>query len=133
LTLPIAHLFVFIDSLFANNRDLTSQLGFVVILANEKINNKESTFRIKGNLIYFSSTKNKRVTRSILASEVYNIVAGINIAYAISTTLKLITDYFKLPPISTIVYTDSYSLYEYLVKLGITKEKRLIIDIIALR
>ena len=29
--------------------------------------------------------------------------------------------------------TDSYSLYEYLVKLSTTKEKRLIIDIIALR
>ena len=36
-----------------------------------------------------------------------------------------------LPP--TVVYTDSYSLYECLVKLGTTKEKRLMIDIIALR
>ena len=36
-----------------------------------------------------------------------------------------------LPP--TIVYTDSYSLYECLVKLGTIKEKRLMIDIIALR
>ena len=32
-----------------------------------------------------------------------------------------------------VIYTDSYSLYECLVKLGTTKEKRLIIDIIALR
>jgi len=36
-----------------------------------------------------------------------------------------------LPP--TIIYTDSYSLYECLVKLRTIKEKRLIIDIIALR
>ena len=36
-----------------------------------------------------------------------------------------------LPPI--IVCTDSYSLYECLVKLGTIKEKRLMIDIIALR
>ena len=36
-----------------------------------------------------------------------------------------------LPP--TIVYTDSYSLYECLVKLRTIKEKRLMIDIIALR
>jgi hypothetical protein len=97
------------------------------------MNDKEGTFRIKGNLIHFNNTKSKRVTRNVLASKVYGIVAGVNIAYAISTTLKLITDHFKLPPISTIVYTDSYSLYEYLVKLGTTKEKRLIIDIIALR
>jgi hypothetical protein len=32
-----------------------------------------------------------------------------------------------------IVYTNSYFLYEYLIKLGITKEKYLMIDIIAIR
>ena len=32
-----------------------------------------------------------------------------------------------------VVYTDSKSLYEYLVKLDTTQEKRLIIDIICLR
>jgi len=32
-----------------------------------------------------------------------------------------------------VVYTDSKSLYEYLVKLGTTREKRLIIDVICLR
>ncbi|TVY41426.1 hypothetical protein LOCC1_G007485 [Lachnellula occidentalis] len=35
-----------------------------------------------------------------------------------------------MPSIKTIVYTDFYSLYECLIKLGTTKEKRLIIDII---
>jgi len=32
-----------------------------------------------------------------------------------------------------VVYTDSKSLYEYLVKLGTTREKRLIINVIYLR
>ncbi|EKD13313.1 polyprotein [Drepanopeziza brunnea f. sp. 'multigermtubi' MB_m1] len=32
-----------------------------------------------------------------------------------------------------IIATDSYLLYECLIKLGTTKEKRLIIDVIALR
>ncbi len=41
-------------------------------------------------------------------------------------------DKLDLPPIPIIVCTDSYSLYECLVKLGTTKEKRLIVDIIAL-
>jgi hypothetical protein len=53
-------------------------------------------------------------------------------AIAIRTTLKMITDRLKLPVIPIIVYTDLYSLYKCLVKLSTIKEKRLIIDIIAL-
>jgi hypothetical protein len=77
--------------------------------------------------------KSKRVTRSVLASEIYGMVAGVDMAYAISTTLKMITDQLNFPAIPTIVCTDSYSLYECLVKLGTTKEKRLMIDVMALR
>jgi predicted phosphohydrolase len=47
-------------------------------------------FIIRGNLIYWSSTKSKRITRSILASEIYSMVAGVDIVYAISSILKLI-------------------------------------------
>jgi hypothetical protein len=73
------------------------------------------------------------VTRSVLASEIYGMVVGADLAYAIGSTLAKITDQLNLPTIPLIVCTDSYSLYKCLVKLGITKEKRLIIDIIALR
>jgi hypothetical protein len=48
-------------------------------------------FTIRGNLIYWSSTKSKRITRSVLASEIYGIVAGVDIIYTIGSTLKLIT------------------------------------------
>ena len=60
------------------------------------------------------------------------MVSGVNIAIAIGTTLKIITDQLELPIIPTIVYTNLYSLYKCLVKLSTTKEKRLIINIIAL-
>jgi len=60
------------------------------------------------------------------------MVGGVDTAIAIRITLKMITDQLKLPIIPTIVCTDLYSLYKCLVKLGTTKEKRLIIDIIAL-
>ncbi|EKD18182.1 hypothetical protein MBM_03954 [Drepanopeziza brunnea f. sp. 'multigermtubi' MB_m1] len=38
-----------------------------------------------------------------------------------------------IPEVFIVVYTDSYSFYECLVKLGTTKEKRLMIDIIAFK
>ena len=65
-------------------------------------------------------------------SEIYRIVNRVNIVIAIGITLKMIIDQLKLPVIPTIIYTDLYSLYKYLVKLGTTKEKHLMINIIAL-
>jgi hypothetical protein len=61
------------------------------------------------------------------------MVAGADMIFVISSILKLITKQFGLPKIPTIICTNSYSFYEYLVKLGTTKEKRLMIDIIAFR
>ena len=60
------------------------------------------------------------------------MVSGVNIVIIIGTTLKIIIDRLELPIISIIIYTDLYSLYKYLVKLSTIKEKRLIINIIAL-
>ena len=53
-------------------------------------------------------------------------------AIAIGTTLKIIIDRLELPVIPTIICTNLYSLYKCLVKLSIIKEKRLIINIMAL-
>lgn len=134
LNLATAKLMVFTDGSFANNKDLSSQLGYLLVLANESSHSQQdSTLHIRGNVIHWSSTKCKRVTRSVLASEVYGMVSGVDIAIAILTTLKIITERLGLPSIPLVVCTDSYSLYECLVKLGTTNEKRLMIDIMALR
>ncbi|UQC83027.1 uncharacterized protein CLUP02_08517, partial [Colletotrichum lupini] len=50
----------------------------------------KSKFIIYNNIIYYLLIKNKRVIRSILILEVYNIVNGINLSYAILITLKKI-------------------------------------------
>src|SRR5882757_4547019 len=97
INLPTAKLFIFVNRLFANNKDFSSQLGYEIIIANESTG--ENDFTIYGNLIHWSSTKSKRVTRSVLASEIYGMVGGVDIAMAISTTLQMITDQLKYPQI----------------------------------
>jgi hypothetical protein len=72
------------------------------------------------------------VTRNVLALEIYGMVGGINISFAIGFTLTMIMKQLGFPIILIIVCTDSYSLYECLVKLGIIKKKCLIIDIMAI-
>ena len=124
-------LYVFVDGSFANNRDLTSQLGFLITIGTET--RTPTSFEMTGNVIHYSSVKSRRVTRSVLASEIYGMVSGVDMAHAIGTTLNQITSALGTPPIQIIVCTDSLSLYECLVKLGTTKEKRLMIDIMALR
>ena len=57
------------------------------------------------------------------------IVHGFDIAYLIKTILNLIL--YK--DILLVICTDSKSFYNCLVKLGITQEKRLIIDVISMR
>ena len=69
----------------------------------------------------------------MLASEVYSMGAGVDMVYAVTTTLQMVSAHLGLLRVPTIVCTDSYSLYECLVKLRTTKEKRLMIDIMALR
>ena len=58
--------------------------------------------------------KYKRVTRSVLALELYNIAHGFNISSLVKTIINRILEIEVL----LVVYIDSKSLYEYLVKLG---------------
>jgi hypothetical protein len=98
-----------------------------------KSTNVNNTFLVRRNVIHYSLTKCKRVTQSVLTSKIYSIVNSFNISIAIATTLRIITERLRIPAIPLVICTDSYSLYECLVKLRTTKEKRLIINIIALR
>jgi hypothetical protein len=112
---------VFIDSSFANNYDFTLQIGFVIVLAN-KYN--------KANIIHWSLIKCKRVTRNVLASKLYSITYSFDIGAIIKSTLEQI---LRIKTLTLLFCTDSKSLYNCLVKLGTTQEKRLIIDLIYLR
>jgi hypothetical protein len=131
LDLNTCKLFVFANGSFANNKDLSFQLGFLIFLANEM--RGSSFFELAGNIVHWSSTKCKRITRSVLASEIYGMMNGVNTGIALAIILRLIIDQLRLPEILLIICTDFYSLYECIVKLGTTQEKRLMIDVIFLR
>jgi hypothetical protein len=53
------------------------------------------------------------------------MVGGVDMSFAISSTLTIIIKQLGFPTIPIIVCTDSYSLYECLVKFGITKKNAL--------
>jgi hypothetical protein len=113
-------LLVFTDASFANNKDLSSQIGYILTIADRTGN---------ANILHWSSIKCKRVTRSILASELYAMAHGFDIAAATKSTI----DKALQIDIPLVLCTDSRSLYNCLVKLGTTTEKRLMIDVMCLR
>ncbi|CZS95546.1 related to TY1B TY1B protein [Rhynchosporium graminicola] len=114
-------LVVFTDGSFANLKDFHSQIGYVCVLT-DKYN--------KANVIHWSSVCCKRVTRSVLASELYAMSEGFDMAGAIKTTIEQIMEITVLP---LIMVTDSKSLYDCVVRLNTTREKRLMIDLMCLR
>jgi len=113
-------LLAFTDASFANNKDLSSQIGYVLVLSDGSN---------KANIIHWSSIKCKRVTRSVLASELYGMTHGFDIGTAIKSTLDKVLQ-VNIP---LVLCTDSKSLYDCLVRLGTTQEKRLMIDVMCLR
>ncbi|KAI0997137.1 hypothetical protein K3495_g11048 [Podosphaera aphanis] len=115
-------LLVFTDASFAGNKDLSLQIGYVIVMTDKYKN---------ANIIHWSSTKCKRITRSVLASELDAMVYGFNTSTTIKSTLSRILRTEK--PILLVICTDSRSLYDFLFKLGTTREKRLMIDITSLR
>ena len=78
--------------------------------------------------------KYKRVICLVLALKLYVIITGFNIKAIIQTIINsILLTKTSLTKILLVVCTDSYLLYDYIIKLESTAEKRLIIDIIGLR
>lgn len=81
------------------------------------------------NIIHYGSTKEKRVTRSVPAAELFAMVQG----FDVSTTIKLEINGVIGSNVPLQIYTDSRSLHESLVNINSTTEKLLLIDIHMLR
>ncbi|KHJ31072.1 hypothetical protein EV44_g1755 [Erysiphe necator] len=111
---------VFVASSFANNKDYTSQLGTIIAI-------KDKTGHI--NIIHYNSIKAKRVVRSVLNAELQGLPLGFDMGACIKKTYEKI---FK-KNIPLVVYTDSKSLYDCVIRLGMTLDKRMMIDVMVIR
>jgi len=74
-------LIAFTDASFANNKDLSSQISYVIVL---------SDATGKANIIHWSSTKCKRITRSVLASELYAMGHRFDVTAVLKSTTERI-------------------------------------------
>ena len=110
---------LYCHTFFVNNRDLFSQIDYVICLA-------DVVFNV--NIIHWFFIKCKRVTRNVLAAKLYDIIHDFDIELVIKTTLERM-----LKNTSLILCTNSKFLYDCLVRLEITQEKRLMIDVMSLR
>ena len=59
INLPTAKFFIFVDGLFINNKDFSSQLGYKIIIINEFT--EKNNFIIYSNFIHWSLTKSKYI------------------------------------------------------------------------
>jgi hypothetical protein len=130
-------LFVFIDGSFANNKDFSSQIRYVIILANKTSINKTSINKTSVNKTSANKTSNKTSVNKTSMNETstranrFAIKGGIDLAIAINIIIKIITEQLGSSHTLIIVCTNSYLLHKCLVKLSTTKEKCLRINIMA--
>jgi len=94
INLQLAKVYVFINRSFANNKDLSFQIKFVLVISTKL--KEVAKFTLIGNIIYTSSIKCKRVTCVMLALKLYAMVARINMLIALSSTINIITNKFEI-------------------------------------
>ncbi len=114
-------LVIFSDSFFANNRDLFSQIDYVICL----------TDATHANILHWFSIKCKRITRSVLTIELFAMIHD----FDVDSVLKviLIKMLFLKTSTSLILVIDTKFLYDCLVRVEITVEKRLMMNVMTLR
>ena len=110
--------FVFIDAAFAINTDHTSQIWFLAL-----IHSKEAG---AGHIRYCAIQKSKRVFRSVLAPELFALVEGFDLSFAIKDTLQRATGRQDIP---FKLATDSQLLFRFTINLAQTTEKSLLVDL----
>lgn len=108
------------DASFANARGSRSQLGFLIILTDKDGN---------ANVVHYSSARCKRVTRSVMAAELHALILAFDYGFVLREMLKeVLRRDVKLEAL-----IDSKTVFDVVAKDGRTNERRLQIDVHALK
>ena len=99
------------DCSLANNADLPSQLGFIILLC-DKYNNC--------NILSFSSHKSRRIVRSILEGEVYAFADCFDVSYTTKRDLETMLS----KTVNLQMFNDSKSLFDIITKFNTTAKKK---------
>jgi hypothetical protein len=111
----------FTDSGFTSHADdFKSQLGFIIAIVDTDN---------RATVVAYGSRQGRRVTRSVLASELFALVEGFDTAAAIAYQLSAILR-INVP---VWVAVDSRTLFTVVTRMGHVSEKRLMIDVAELR
>jgi hypothetical protein len=108
------------DASFANADGMKSQLGFVIMLLDGKNN---------ANIVHYASRRCTRVTRRVLAAELYALVLG----FDHSVLVREICTEILERAVSIDGMIDSHTLFDIVTRLSSPTEKRLGIDIYSLQ
>ena len=122
LHIPSIHLAVYSDASFGNLKDGSSQGGYIIFLADQNRNCAP---------VSWSSKKLKRVVRSTLAAETLAAMDALDSAFLIARILSELLSEEKNREIR--VYTDNKSLHDVTRTSHLVEDKRLRIEVSALR
>ena len=112
------HIRTYADCSHANNKDPSTQLGFIICLSDAKDNVA---------IIICRSYKCRRITRSDLASECHALADAFDYSYLVKyDPEKLLQQWIPVQ-----MLTDSKSLFDVIIRASTTSERRLMIDISA--
>ena len=109
----ILHLRVYSDASSASNDDHSSQLGYLILLADDAN---------RCHVIACSSKKSKHIVRSIMAGKVFAFSAAFDHAYIIRHDLE-----------SILGQSIRHKMFDVITKSSHTTEKRLMIEVTAAR
>ena len=120
LNLESARIVLATDASFANTADLKSQLGYFIMLVDDKQ---------RCNVLHYGSNKCQRIARSVMAAEIQALMLGFDYAFYVRDLLEeILGRSFKIEAM-----IDSKTVFNVVAKDGKTTERRLQIDILSLR